>query len=138
MKDNFEKLFACLEATEPPDGLLVKTLDRLEKARERRAISRLTLLSLGLIASATALVPLGRMFYAEISASGFWQFFSLIFSDFGAVTAVWQNFILTLLETLPVYSLAGILAMTFVSLELLKYLSGNLKIIFNHKYKYYV
>jgi hypothetical protein len=134
MKDNFDKLFTSLPATEPPDGLLRKTLDRLEKARERRAFKRLVLLSLGLIASATALVPLGRMFYAEVSASGFWQFFSLIFSDFGAVTVVWQNFILTLLETLPVYSLAGILLVTFVFLELLKYLAVNLRIIFYHKY----
>lgn len=134
MKENYEKLFACLEITEPPEGLLARTLDRLEKAKQRRAFKRLTLFSLGLIASATALVPLGRMFYVEVSASGFWQFFSLLFSDFGAVMAVWQNFILTLLETLPVFSLAGFLAAIFVFLELLKFSAGDLKIIFNHKH----
>lgn len=67
------------------------------------------------------------MAYAGLFNSGFISIFSLIFSDTAIVLSLWQNFALSLLETLPVNAilLTGFLAVAFFGS--IRFLSNNLK-----------
>ncbi len=71
-----------------------------------------------------------------IIESGFLQFLSLIFSDFSVVVSNWQTFALSLLEAIPVVSLAMIFAAIFSFLIFIKFLAKYLKLIFNIKHDY--
>ena len=116
---------------EPPAGLLGKVMDGI--AEERRLIpikQRIFILSLGLAGAIVCFFPAFKMLKTGFSESGFWQFFSLIFSDAGVVLANWQNYVSSLLETLPVMSLILFLAVIFFVLEFLKLLSRDMKTIF--------
>lgn len=120
---------------EPPIGLFEKIISRIH--RERRILTikrRIIIFSVGLVGSLAAFFPALKMVSAELSSSGFNQFFSLIFSDFTVVMRYWQSFVMTLLETLPVMSLMVLLAVIFILLESSKYLAKNVKAIFNHNH----
>lgn len=116
---------------ELPEGILNRIMLRIKAEQRLLAIKqRVVIFSLVFIGSVIAFVPTFRMVQAEISSSGFLQFFSLIFSDLGTVLAYWQSFTMSLLETLPAFSLAIFLAVVFAFLESLRFLARDIKFIF--------
>ncbi len=121
MRKDYEKLFANISPIEPPDGLFEKIMSRI--ARERGFLTlkrRLVIFAFGIAGSAAAFIPIFKMAQAGFVESGFIQFFSLLFSDAETVIVYWRNFGLALLETLPVTSVALLLAAVLVFLESLK------------------
>ncbi|HTM67967.1 MAG TPA: hypothetical protein VL426_01580, partial [Candidatus Binatia bacterium] len=66
--------------------------------------------SVGAIASASALVPALLALRTAAAESGFVEYFSLLFSDGGAVAAAWQDFAYALMESLPAATIATCLA----------------------------
>jgi ABC-type phosphate/phosphonate transport system permease subunit len=86
---------------------------RLERERRRAFRIRIALAgSIGLAALA-AFVPAWNFLSSEAAQSGFAQFASLVFSDFSVVTAYWKDFLLSLLESLPVYGSLAVLGSLF-------------------------
>lgn len=134
MLRDYEKLFSRLKPPEPPGELFDRIMSRIRAERRLLTIRRrLTLFSAIIIASAVAFVPVYQMVQAGFAESGFNEFFSLIFSDTGIVMAYWQNFILSLLETLPIMNIILLLALALIFLETFKYLVKDIKIIINAK-----
>ncbi len=130
MEQNYHQLFSHLKTAEPPAGLLPKVLKRLEKEAARsaaRARRQLALASLLLLSSLVALVPIFRAAYADLSASGFLSYLSLLFSDFSIVVSSWQSFAFSLLETIPVVSLTLLLAVTFIFLFALRFFARDVR-----------
>lgn len=126
MRKNHEKLFTNIE---PPEDLLEKVLNQIQKeAKILELKRRVFIFSLSTLFSAIAFVPIFQMMQKEFAQSGFLQFFSLLFSDFEIITVNWQNFIFSLLETLPLTSLITFLFIILVFLESLKLLTKDLKI----------
>ena len=85
---------------------------------EQKAISikrKVVIFSVMLAVSFAGLIPAVKVAYSGFTTSGFTQLFSLIFSDTAAVMGFWQNFALSLLETLPINGilLAGVLSVIF-------------------------
>lgn len=128
MENNYEKLFSQLETPQAPIGLLEKILNRLTRERKLSAKRRLFVFSFSLLASLIALIPAWQFVWSGFAQSGFFQFFSLLFSDAAIVLTYWQNYALSLLETFPVSRLIIFLAITFIFLESLKLLAENIKI----------
>ncbi len=117
MSTNYEKLFN-------------KIMTRIGEEQRRSAVKqRIAVFSLGLAVSATAFVPTLHMVQKGLVESGFLNFISLIFSDLGAVLANWQNFLFAILESFPVMSVIAFLAVLFVFLQSLKFLSRDAKVI---------
>ncbi len=117
---------------ELPEGILERIMVRIHA--EQRFLTfkrRLAIFSFGLIGSGIAFIPTFKMVQAGFAESGFLQFFSLFFSDFGIVAVYWQSFTMSLLETLPVMSLAIFLAVIFIFLESLRFLARDIKFIFS-------
>lgn len=96
---------------------------------------RLILRSAGFLLSVFALIPLALRLFSDIAQSGFPQFFSLLFSDFGIVMANIGDYVLSLLELTPVTSLslalAALLALVFYLAKLVDAYSDFKKIIIN-------
>ncbi len=115
---------------ELPEGILERIMARIKAEQRLLTVKRrLTIFSIGLFGSAAAFIPVFKMAQLEISNSGFLQFFSLLFSDFGTVAAYWQSFTMLLLESLPAMSLAIFLAVIFIFFESLRFLARDIKFI---------
>ncbi|MCX6785999.1 MAG: hypothetical protein NTZ18_04075 [Candidatus Komeilibacteria bacterium] len=135
MSETLEKLFSLINSAEPPSGLLEKILARLAKERQLSLRKRLVVFSAFTALSAVAIFLSIKTAQTRAGESGFWQFFSLLFSDFATIKIYWQNFALSLLETLPVTSLIMVLAAILIFLESLKSLFKNIKLAliqYNH------
>ncbi len=131
MRKEYEKLFSRFTTIEPPEGLLDKIMERIRREKHVLVVRRrLVVIFLGFVASAAALVPVFNLARADLRQSGFLQFLSLAFSDFGIIIAYWQSFAMSLLETIPAISLAIFFTVIFMFLGSLKLLAKDIKIVY--------
>lgn len=134
MHKDYKKLFTHLEPMEPPVGLFNRVMNRIREEKQLIILKRrIMIFSVGLLASVAMFIPVFRWVQADLTQSGFLQFFSLVFSDFKIVITYWQNFSMSLLETVPAVSLAILFATVFAFLELLKFWTRDIKLIFKSK-----
>jgi hypothetical protein len=130
MKQNFNG-----QTIKADKELLPKIIARLDKESRLSALRRRTIfLGAATLASAAVFIFSGWLLQSGLRESGFVSFFSLLFSDFRIIfSAFWQNFILALLESIPVGSLIFFLLAILFFLELSSLLAKNIKIIGSHK-----
>jgi len=134
MNKKLEKFSEDFNLVEPPAGLFDKIMCRIEKEKKILTLRRrIIIFSFGLIGSAVAFIPAFAYARSGFVESGFYSFFSLLFSDTEIVLVYWENFAQSLLETLPVLGLAVLLDTVAVFLESLKMLIRDLKIFYNSK-----
>ena len=95
---------------EPPAGLASKIMRRI-KRRERRILAAKTI-GFGVLfaGSAVGIVMAYDNLMAAAAQTGFFQFASLFFSDFGAAVANFHDFLFSILESFPVFSAALLVA----------------------------
>lgn len=77
-------------------------------------------------------VPMWRIFQNDLVRSGFTGYVSLPFYDLRTVLTNWQDFTLGVLESFPIVSTIGLLALTFVFLLTLKFAVRYGKDAFTH------
>lgn len=119
MADNFQ--------IEPPAGLLPKIMKRIRREERILLIKRVVAFSVTLVASFVAFFPVINMLVSDFTDSGFFNFFSLAFSDFSLILAYWQSFAMILLQTLPALSLALFLAVLVTFLQSARSLAKDVK-----------
>lgn len=126
-KDSDPRQFKLIK---PPSGLLEKIISRIQKESEILSIKkRIAVFFLGML---IALLGLGLSFnymQAEFVSSGFLHYISLIFSDFGYVLNYWVDFSATILENLPVFSIAVFLVASLVLFILATLTARNIKVV---------
>lgn len=107
---------------QPPTELLNKVLLRLEKEQERFSARQKFWVWTTVSAIITILFSfVWSIFVSEITQSGFADYLTLIFSDFQTVFSAWQDFTLSLLESLPVVAAAGLLATMLTLMTSIRY-----------------
>lgn len=112
-------------------GLFEKVLTRIEAEKKRRAArARLGFVMGIFFASIISVIPVWNAFWVSIASSGFGQYLTLIFSDSKVVANNWQDFGLSLLESLPVMNVAGFLAVLLVLLLTMKFMFIYSKTVF--------
>jgi hypothetical protein len=127
MDKDYQNLFSYLKLLEAPDYLADNIILKM-RIRQRVATNRrICFFSISTAFSIIALFFGFRSMQVNLINSGFWNFFSLIFSDFKIVVAYGWNFVLTLLETLPVVNLIILFVIVFLFLESIKFLAKNIK-----------
>ncbi len=110
MNPNYEKLFATLRAPEPPAGLTEKILSRISR-RERNILGAKIAISACVFGASVGVAVAGYInLMASLSQSGFFQIFSLMFSDFSSMTANFPDFVLSIMESFPIFTTALLLA----------------------------
>lgn len=132
MDKNIDKLFSELEVFEPDVALYSKILENIKNKQRSFARRRFFVFLLLFLTSSIALIPTFNMLYVDFVRSGFFQFFSLIFSDSRLIVSYWHNFIIILMESLPVVSLILFFVIVFIMLESLRFLTRDAKFIFSH------
>ena len=125
MHDDYEKLFAHVAQAEPSSALAEKIMLRIRKEERSFAMRRAIIFFIGVIGSLAAFIPAFSAMQADMARSGIVQFISLVFSDSGTVIAVWNDFAFSILEALPMMSIAVFLAVVFVLLGSLRSFALN-------------
>jgi len=115
---------------ELPEGLFDRIICRIRE--ERRILvfkRRFVFYFVGAIGSLIAFISAFNVMWTELTQSGLVQFISLIFSDTGAVLAFWDVFALSILESLPAFNIATVLAILFIFLGSLKLLARDISAV---------
>lgn len=68
------------------------------------------------------------------TSTGFWNYFSLMFSDVGTVFVYWKEYLLSLVESFPVVSFTFFLLMTLLLLGSVRLIIRNILIFNKSKY----
>jgi len=126
MDNNFTKLRENSFDSELPPGLFDKVMLRIEREEKISAVKRrLAGFSVIFIAALAISLPLWLDLFTELNQSGFIQYLMLPFYDLRAVAVSWQDFSLSLLETLPMiiltFSLSGLFVLLFSLRLMAKY-----------------
>jgi hypothetical protein len=110
MNSNYEKLFATLPSPEPPAGLTEKILLRISR-RERNVLGVKIALSACVFGVSVGVAMAGYInLVASLSQSGFFQIFSLAFSNFSSMAANFPDFAFSIMESFPIFTTALLLA----------------------------
>jgi uncharacterized membrane protein len=110
MNPNYEKLFATLTSPEPPAGLTEKILSRISR-HERNLLGIKIAVSACVFGVSVGVAVAGYInLVASLSRSGFFQIFSLMFSDFSSMVANFPDFAFSILESFPIFTTALLLA----------------------------
>jgi hypothetical protein len=107
-----QKISVYLQTIEPAAGLYGAVMERIAYAKRRQARMRSGLFAALAIVSGAALVPAFQYTAEQFYVSGFYDYFTLVFSDRGFVLTYWRQFSLSLVESLP--SLALLLLLPIV------------------------
>ena len=130
MADNYEKLFRNIQFEGPSEELLNSILKEIAIRKKHRAQKRFVFGVLTLVVSIAAFFPALQYFNSEIIQSGFYHYISLIVSDGAAILGYWQNFLLLVIESLPVFALILILAVLWIFFASLRQIATSSKVVF--------
>lgn len=128
MSKKLHQIFKSISDLEPSFRLKSAIFRRIELERKKQIKRNLMLWrvwsfsSLGL--TAYAIFAFGN----SILKSDFWSILTLAFSDLKIVTAYWNDYLYSIMETLPVLNILGILIPVFLFI-----LSLNFYFNFKHK-----
>ena len=118
--NNLEKAFKNIGDSDSLDFLGSKITSRIGQIQEKRnKIKVIISRTVGSISFVT-LFPIFINTFNQLHSSGFWNYFSLLFTDTGVVATYWKEFLLSLADSLPTLQLSLILLLTlslFVSLR---------------------
>jgi len=120
MEKDFNDKMNSITEIEPPKGLKQAVLQRLEKEKMKKLARELLYFRVGFVFFAVFSVVAGAVFGKEVLSSEFFSIASLAFSDMRIVAAMWQDYMLLLLETLPIVSITAILLPVFICMLLLQ------------------
>ncbi len=121
MRKAYEKLFTHLIPLEPPAGLFDRIVLAIKREQELQRTKRLLFSFLFLLVASFIATPLSwTMLVNQVENSGILYFFSAAFSDFGTFLALWQDFSLAILESLPIMGIVAFLISIGIALFTLR------------------
>ena len=117
-----------LPSREPADSLLPRIMKTIALERQRQILRRKififsTCFSLVLL----SIIPAIKFFITDISYSGFGEYLRLASTDFSTISTYWQEWAMSLLESLPALSLAILLLISVALLISFKNILNNFK-----------
>lgn len=130
----FQKLFQHLPNVQAPADLPHKILQRIYLEQQRKAKIRFALFSTTLLAAVGFSIPVLSNLSAEMVKSGAFEFISLLFAHFSDAMVAGEDFVFSLLESLPIFSISAFLATIFMVLLSLRFLLRDGQTIFTHTY----
>ena len=111
MNRQFEQIFSNLKPPEPPLGLFDRIIMAIKKEQELRHTKRLLIGFLLLLVVSFAGMPFSWMIFKnQIETSGIPYFISAAAGNINVFLSLWQDFILAILESLPI---TGIILFAF-------------------------
>jgi len=111
------------------DNLLEKILNRIEKEKEKKIKKNIILSFSGVIFSVISLFLIWPMVYNDFVGSGFIYYFSTMLMHFDFLRIYFEQFLILLLESLPIFGLLLLLVNLFVFITSLKTLLKNYRYV---------
>jgi hypothetical protein len=124
------KNFLNISQINPPKGLHEKILMEIERKKIRSARIRLGFWLVAFSGLFVFLVPITQNIFYKISQSGFSKYLSLILSDWDVLFTYWKEFMLSIIESMPLFEITAVLSIVFILLVLLKLVLKNIKVAF--------
>lgn len=122
----------ALENHNIPQDLVDTILLRVESAQKHRARMQVYIQGTIALLSCIGIFFAYRFAAAEFRSSGFYQYFSIIFSDRDVVTTYWREFAVLLAESLPILGSAAILGTIVILVGSVRGLTRNVRVAFRH------
>lgn len=119
MSQKLHEAFQSFQASVPRE-LEERVLRLLERERERQLRERRMWAGAGVVVSFLALVVALGLYGREVVTSDMWSLLTLLWSDAGVIAQFWGEFLLTLLEMLPLQALVYVLLPSFCLLLFLR------------------
>lgn len=121
--------------TSTRQDVILEILRRRVIFEMRRRYRRLALGygALGLLAAA-ALIPLGQFIATLISDSGLAEYVSLFFSDSVYAVAHWQQFALTVIDSLPISGTIIAVALVLIAISMIRRVVRTYPLILTYSY----
>ena len=107
---------------EPDTKMALSVWQTIVKQERRSTHLKLWSLSSLLFVSTVGLIPAFEILLSDLAHSGFYEYFSLIFSDSGLMFSYWKEFTLSLAESLPMMSIIFTLSLVFIFLLSVRYM----------------
>ena len=121
MQEKLTRIFK--EAKYEPDAKLASSVWQKIVMKERsKDLVKLWSFSFVGFLSLVGLIPTLEELFNDLAHSGFYEYFSLIFSDGGSLVNYWKELLLSLAESLPVMSIIFTLSLFFICFLSLKYI----------------
>jgi len=130
MRPDYEKLFQGNGGIDTVDRLSQAVLSRISRHSRRTARVKVAVLGFFALAAFLSIIPAVGLMVRGFQQSGFLQYFSLLFSDGRSVMASWQEFVLSLAESLPVVGITAVLGATFVLLASVALVAKHIRTAF--------
>ena len=119
-----------LSQIEPSRKLSEKILSAIAHEKQRRARIHFVVFDFSCVTSAVAIIPAFQYALQEFSRTGFYEYFSLLFSDGGLLLSYWKEFSLSLIESLPLLGLTVLLVTIFALLKSFTLAAKNMRVAF--------
>ncbi len=133
MRKDYEKLFTHLEPPEPSAGLFDRIVFAIKKEQELRHTKKLLFGFLFLLLLSLVATPFsGVMLINQIGSSGISYFISTAINDLGTFFALWQDFGLAILESLPVGGVITFLLSFAISVFTLRLFLRRRRLLFGY------
>ena len=121
MRDKLTKIFQGAKYF-PPEALADNIWFAITLRNKRMIQIKLWAFTFAVIASLSGFVPAFISLSRDLAQSGFYEYFSLIFSDGGSMLLNWKEFIFSISESLPVTGIILTLSLVFTCLLSVRYL----------------
>ena len=119
------KSFKKIDAVEPPKDLSFRILSAIETEARRSGKNKFIFFGSLSVISLIFMIPAFQYFIQEFYISGFYSYISILFSDTNTVLALWKEFSIAIMESLPVFGITVFLSATFIFLESFKIAAEN-------------
>ena len=130
MKENLKKAFQ--NSVYEPRFELSRDISRNIIKHEKRIIRiKLYLFSIVGSLSLVGFIPVLKTLFDGFTQSGFYEYFSLVFSSGSNLLSYWKELALSLIESLPILNIIFLFSLVFIFLLSLRYV---LKQIINNNY----
>jgi hypothetical protein len=116
-----------MDRPRPSDTLRNSIVRSIQRGEVRRARVSIALALTAGSASILGIVLSIQYAVSSLAQSGFFQYASLIFSDADILTAYWQGFAFSLIETVPLLAITFMLAAFAAFLVSLRMLATNMR-----------
>ncbi len=118
---DYEKNFSHFKTVEPPAGLFDRIILAIKREREKRQTGRLLFGFFSLLVISFISLPFSCiLLIKQAGSSGVIYFISVALGNLGTFFALWQSFILAILESLPLAGLAAFTASLAISVFTLR------------------
>lgn len=133
MCKEYEKLLTNINPIEPPTGLFNKIILAIKREQELQQTRKILFSFLFFLIVSLAAMPFSTMMLAsQIQNSGIFYFFSTAFGNFGTFLALWQDFCLAILESLPITGITAFVVSMSIALFTLRLFLCRKKLLLNY------